>query len=434
MLRHHVTKTLGISLILLASVGIEDTRFSARSYDGMVSEHPSHSDSTSMIQARSRITTRSENDTDQSSRKNLDWLSLTWEAASNHSTELLDADLLAEIGYWRPSHWIGTKRCASFESSIMSNGMPVCVQAFMFGLIATASIPLGAFLGVFFAPMDGSIIAQCLALGAGALVFAVATQLYGDHLAGVMHISRGADGCFGTGDRNICYAKFFDLVEMMVSGLVGAWIYVRVTKWLENMLAAEHLHAVDFTTEDLIADAKEFAAKEGGKSNVALAMWCGMLLDSVPEALMLGLMTNQHKLKFGFLFAIFLSNFPEAFSGAGILKEHNWSQIRVVGIWALVFILTGIIAMIGSLMMPDQCGPSSSLTLSHVAAIVQGVSGGMMLAMMATAMLPESYRRYGSSSGLFFVLGFVISVAIQTAETYLATPQELLHRVFPRHW
>jgi zinc transporter ZupT len=425
-------------LLASAGAGIEDEENAALSGDVVTPDCPAHGDDTSMMQISSLIDSSKVSESKE--EKTRDEEHTFWNATSR----LTGAALTSAISAFDASlhsGWNTTQRCYPFESSIAANGMPVCVEAFIFGLFATASMPIGAILGVIYAPMSQELIAMWLALGSGALTFAVATQLFGDHLFAMVAISRKfgpiQGGCYGKGGDDVCSGKLLDLVEMMFAALIGAWLYVRMTKWLETIFVDEKLHAVDgvklHAVDGSLVEAKEDSRSndDAHGSNVAIAMWFGMLLDSVPEALMIGLMTNQHKLKFGFMVAIFLSNFPEAFSGAGILRENNWPSMEILFIWSLIFLVTGSVAAVGSFAMPESCAREAFTNrLSHVTAIVQGVSGGMMLAMMASAMLPESYRRYGASSGLFFVLGFVISVAIQTVETYFATPQEILHGAY----
>lgn len=325
-----------------------------------------------------------------------------------------------------------TIHCLPFQTSTY-NGMPVCVEAFIFGALSATSLPLGAALGIIWAPMSNRLIAWSLALGAGALTFAVATQLFGDYLFTLMSIVQ-TNGHIER-KESLCTHKLFDLIEIMASGLVGSFLYVKITNWLEEFTEDGKIHSVDMLrgTSARGDSIKELPSPKDSSVEhsryVALAMWLGMLLDSIPEALMLGLMTNQHKMKFGFLFAIFIANFPEAFSGAGILKEQNWPPSLIILQWVTVCLVTGLVAMIGSFVMPESCARITLIKgLSHVTAITQGLSGGMMLAMMATAMLPESYRRGGTPSGMFFVLGFVLSVLIETMEIYFATPEQMLHR------
>ncbi len=60
--------------------------------------------------------------------------------------------------------------------------MLLCIQALLAGLFSASTLPIGAVLGVYLAPVSDRVTAMWMAFGAGALVFAVATQLYGETL------------------------------------------------------------------------------------------------------------------------------------------------------------------------------------------------------------------------------------------------------------
>jgi zinc transporter ZupT len=160
--------------------------------------------------------------------------------------------------------------------------------------------------------------------------------------------------------------------------------------------------------------------------NVALSMWLGLLLDGIPESLMLGFMTNERAITFEFLIAIFIANFPEAFSGSSLLRSQGMSVFKIFGMWFIVFMVTGLLSMVGSLLMPQHVEPGSSLeqVRDSSTAAFEGLTGGAMLAMISTAMLPEAFKGAGSSAGVLFVIGFVVSVFINELGARYGGPQE----------
>lgn len=343
---------------------------------------------------------------------------------------------------------LNESHCLPFETSTASNGLPVCVEAMMFGLFSALSLPIGALLGVYLHPISKGVTARWMALGAGALVFSVATQIYGNSLFALLAISREYgpfdEGCKQQHGMSVCDEKFWNMVVQMVAGLVGAGMYVAMNRWLEQWSAANSsICGSGGDAEDAPDTVDEYAEKEPSENsscvgtprtlkhanrNIALAMWLGMLLDSIPEAIMLGLMTNRHQISFGFLFAIFLANFPEAFSGASILIAEDMGTTTTVSLWSSIFVLTGVISLIASFCMPETCsGEMFSSSAVYGTALAQGLTGGSMLAMLSTAMLPEAYKGARHVAGIYFVLGFVLSVLIETLNAYMAGPQELLH-------
>jgi len=82
--------------------------------------------------------------------------------------------------------------------------------------------------------------------------------------------------------------------------------------------------------------------------------------------------------------------------------------------WGSIFLMTGVLAFLGSLVMPERaCGVDASLDFT--AAAMEGLTSGAMFAMIATAMIPEAFHGAGEASGLPFVLGFLASCLLQIA-------------------
>mmetsp|Transcript_49035 Transcript_49035/g.109985 ORF Transcript_49035/g.109985 Transcript_49035/m.109985 type:complete len:350 (+) Transcript_49035:36-1085(+) len=343
------------------------------------------------------------------------------------------------------------------------------LQALVFGLFSALSLPLGAALGIALAPVSSTVTARWMAFGSGALVFAVATQLYGESLfrleASTWSRPHEPAGC-----GKSCKEHFTNNLLQIISAMVGAVLYLALNRWLEGLAkpsaearAAEQ--ALRYEAEmgsglslelgrsassvnrlPPIAALASFrrastvAEEETGEvgqsaSNVALSMWLGMMLDGIPEALMLGFMTNEGSVTFSFLVAIFIANFPEAFSGASLLLGQRMPISRIMAMWLILFTLTGLLAMVGSLIMPANVERGSDLARKRdkATAVMEGLTGGAMLAMVSTAMLPEAFKGAGDRAGLLFVLGFVLSVWITCLGYRAGSPQDITE-VFLAAW
>lgn len=430
-------------------------------------------------------------------------------------------------------------------------------QALGFGLFSALSLPIGAVLGILLSPVSEKVTARWMAFGSGALVFAVATQLYGQALDRLMYSAR--DGC-----KSDCVSNTRNLLLMIAMGVVGALMYLALNRWLEAFtqrraanlsvagaaasgvrddaaacdsgtaqpqaspqvsqvlrwslssdagwpasagganatgdarmvrrassptaaaarrprvprlppiralsslrravtrgaldppapalspgagaasllgssppsvaapIAAEPIAAMGgslvlLDLQETDSDAGDADLDEHVKQNVALSMWLGLLLDGIPESLMLGFMTNEGHISFEFLIAIFIANFPEAFSGASLLKKQGMGVRRVFLMWFFVFAATGLLSMCGSLVMPDTVVADSVLdrVRNTSTAALEGLTGGAMLAMISTAMIPEAFRGAGEAAGLLFVLGFAVSVLISCLGTRFGGPQTM---------
>ena len=84
---------------------------------------------------------------------------------------------------------------------------------------------------------------------------------------------------------------------------------------------------------------------------------------------MLGFMTNEQNITFEFLLAVFVANFPEAFSAASLLRAQKVPIRRIFSMWMIVFVLTGLLPDFnpghrpGGLTRPLPC-QDDGLTLS----------------------------------------------------------------------
>jgi len=333
------------------------------------------------------------------------------------------------------------------------------LQALLFGLFSALSLPLGALLGIALAPVSSKVTARWMAFGSGALVFAVATQLYGESLFRLAASTYGPHpGC-----GPACKERCTNVVLQIICAMIGACLYLALNRWLENLGKPEQQQqqqAAQCDTRSLrslelgvgagietvpetsplppiaalssLRRASTFHEDDTGEvttssGNVALSMWLGMMLDGIPEALMLGFMTNEGAVTFSFLVAIFIANFPEAFSGASLLLGQRMGVWRIMAMWLILFSLTGLLAMIGSLIMPANVERGSDLAQKRdkVTACMEGLTGGAMLAMVSTAMLPEAFKGAGDRAGLLFVLGFGLSVWITCLGYRFGSPQQM---------
>lgn len=143
------------------------------------------------------------------------------------------------------------------------------------------------------------------------------------------------------------------------------------------------------------------------KGGAAMAIWLGILLDGIPESLVIGSTMIAHgHVSIALIAGVFLANFPEALSSAVGMRKQGMSFGRILGLWASLTLMTGIGAAVGYLGFGD---------LPHGAfAVVEGTAAGAMLAMIAETMLPEAVEQGGPAPGLMTVLGFLSAVYIST--------------------
>jgi ZIP family zinc transporter len=140
-----------------------------------------------------------------------------------------------------------------------------------------------------------------------------------------------------------------------------------------------------------------------------LSILLGALLDGVPETAVLGLTVLQTgEVGMAMLVAVFLSNLPEGVAATTPLIGGGWSKRSVLGIWAAVVVACGLAAAAGYLLL-DGASPG-------VIAFVYAFSGGAVLTMLATSMIPEAYEHAGRAVGVLTVLGFILAYGIHVLE------------------
>jgi len=164
------------------------------------------------------------------------------------------------------------------------------------------------------------------------------------------------------------------------------------------------------------------------KKSVAFALFLGLLVDGVPEGVLMGFLSAEGHLTPVLIISLFVANFPEAFSSASLLIQANMSAGWIIGMWTGLCLLVGCLAGASCallLFMFPEFGQGglhdSNLPMSVLLgiALVEGITGGAMIACISSVMLPEAFERAGKSgpfysqSGFLCTSGFLLSVALK---------------------
>ena len=139
-----------------------------------------------------------------------------------------------------------------------------------------------------------------------------------------------------------------------------------------------------------------------------LAIWLGILLDGIPESLVIGASLVQAQISYSLIGGLFLSNYPEALSSSIGMRQHGFPFRRILFMWTSLMVITGIGAALGNIFFT---GAAPSLF-----ALVEGIAAGAMLTMIAQTMLPEAYFKGGSIIGFSTLLGFLAAIFLKTLE------------------
>ncbi len=226
----------------------------------------------------------------------------------------------------------------------------------VFGLIASSGLVFGAIVGAYF-DIPRLIVGNTLAFSSGALITALAFELF--------------DDAFAQGGPIIAGFGLF----------LGATVFTLVD-WLVD----EHY---------------------GGDEASGIALAASVTLDGVPENTALGieLIGATGPGPFALLAAIFASNLPEALDSSEFLVEEGRSKQYAVGLWIIVGGVLLAAVVVGNVLFAD----ADETTL----AFVRSFAGGAVLAAIADEILPEAYERGGPAIALATTAGFFLTFLLK---------------------
>ena len=234
-------------------------------------------------------------------------------------------------------------------------------QAILFAAIASSALPIGAWIGVSRPPSQG-VVARLLAFASGALITAVAFELF--------EVSFEHGGAWRSG----------------VSFFAGATVFIVVDQWLER-----------YTERRRAKDAA-----------VGFALLAAVTLDGIPENLAMGVALIDSD-SATLLVAIFASNLPESIAGAVRMRDAGGERRHIMLIWIVTAVLLAAAVVVGYGALEGVSHATLAWPL--------GFAAGAVLASLADTLMPEAYReaRGNPSIAWFTALGFLASFLVSAA-------------------
>jgi ZIP family zinc transporter len=241
-------------------------------------------------------------------------------------------------------------------------------EAFAWGIFASSSLVVGALIALTFR-IGVRTLGMVMAFGSGVLISAVAYEL--------------AQEAFDTAGG---------------SGYAAGGLFAGSLAFFAGDLLIARMGGSDRKRSD------------GGQSGgTALAIVLGIVLDGVPESMVIGLsLLAGEGVSAAVIVAVFLSNLPESVAATTGLVASGWSRGRIFGLWALVAAVGGLAALAGYALL-DGASPG---TLAFVLAF----AGGAILTMLADTMMPEAFEHGGRAVGLFTTVGFAVAFAVSALD------------------
>ena len=243
-------------------------------------------------------------------------------------------------------------------------------EAFFWGLVAGSSLVIGGLVALR-APITRRQVGLIMAFGAGVLLSAVAYELVQE----AFETSAG-DGGIALG--------------LLAGSLVffGAQV------------------GIDHLGKRRPAPAGEGA---GETAQAGRALVLGIILDGIPESLVLGLTVFEAgTVSAAFLVAVFIANLPEAIAATAALERAGRDTKRIMRFWVLVALGFGLASLLGYVVL-DAASP-------RTVAIVLAFAGGAVLTMLANTMMPEALHHGGRLAGLLTTLGFALAFGISSLQ------------------
>ena len=157
----------------------------------------------------------------------------------------------------------------------------------------------------------------------------------------------------------------------------------------------------------LIPSARSLLKDISSHASVPVAIWIGLLMDGIPEALTIGAHVVLAPLSPSLLVGLFVANYPESLSSSHGMRQQGFPLPLILGMWSGLSLLTGLLAWVGAILF---LGVSERWV-----SLIGAMAAGAMLTVISETMLPESYAKGGSVVGFSTILGFLAIIYINSA-------------------
>jgi ZIP family zinc transporter len=242
-------------------------------------------------------------------------------------------------------------------------------SAFAWGLLSGSSVLLGGILALRL-PITQRALGLVMGFGSGVLLSAVAYELVAEAST--------------TADRRMFVA---------IGLFAGCGTFV----------------AGDALVDRMGGESRKAIGAAAAPAAAGLPIVLGIVLDGVPEQLVIGLgLVGGGGVSAAMVFAVFLSNLPEAIAATSGLAASGWSDRKILALWASLTVVFGLATLAGFAFFDGASG--------NTVAFVLAFAGGAILTMLADTMMPEAFEHGGKLVGVLTTVGFAVAFAISALE------------------
>jgi zinc transporter, ZIP family len=257
-------------------------------------------------------------------------------------------------------------------------------QAVLFGVLASSALVLGAVVALRLR-LPERLLAALLAFAAGALITALAFELFED--------SYEQGGIWRAG------------LGMVVGAAVFTALSLALDRWSTPATAQDEEEGSAKLDKDAASSERPATAASTG-GTAGLALLAAVTLDGVPENLALGISLTEGTGGLALLAAIFVSNFPEALVGSASMRAQGRSAGYVLGTWAAAGLLLVAAVAVGA-------GPLASADPATIS-FPLAFAAGAVIASLADTLMPEAYEQGGPVVAMSTTAGFVLAFVLAT--------------------
>jgi zinc transporter, ZIP family len=236
------------------------------------------------------------------------------------------------------------------------------LQALLWGGLAGSALFIGAMVGLYF-NLKKQIVAYVMAFGTGVLMGAATFEMLFES------------------------AENGGLIATVIGFLSGAILFTFINFLLARKGANQR---------------KRSQQNPAGHSG--LAIFVGTMIDSLPEAVVIGISMIDAKVSMVLVIAIFLSNLPEGLSSTIGLKQDQYPNSRILFLWISAFVLTALCSLAGYMLLDGAS--------VEVIAFINTFAAGGIVAMVSSTMMPEAYEDGGPIVGLITAIGLISSLVL----------------------